>query len=136
MRDRCNNPNGTHFHNYGGRGIRVCKRWDSFICFARDMGARPKGKVLERTNNSRGYSPRNCRWATVAEQNRNKRNNIWVKVNGKRMVLSDAAKMLGVSQPMLSKRILRGMSPQAAVNAGAARIPWHGGRRNHRGQFT
>lgn len=52
----------------------MCKRWEKFENFLADMGEPPPGMTLERKNNDKGYGPSNCRWATPAEQARNKRN--------------------------------------------------------------
>jgi hypothetical protein len=75
MRQRCNNPNVPRWANYGGRGITVCARWNSFESFLADMGERPEGKTLDRVDNDGNYEPGNCRWATSAEQmgNRSKK---------------------------------------------------------------
>lgn len=73
MRDRCNNSNATSFRNYGGRGIRICKRWDSFENFFADMGIRPANTTLDRKNNNGNYHKRNCRWATRKSQACNRR---------------------------------------------------------------
>lgn len=74
MIQRCTNPNQTGYKNYGGRGIKVCKRWlHSFKNFYKDMGVRPKGCSIDRINNEGNYTPANCRWATKSQQNLNKR---------------------------------------------------------------
>lgn len=75
MMDRCENTNASDYRHYGGRGIKVCQQWrGAFAAFLSDMGPRPsQGHTLERTNNSRGYEPGNCKWATRSEQSRNKR---------------------------------------------------------------
>lgn len=74
MIQRCTNPKADKYRYYGGRGIKVCRRWRRFEMFLADMGRAPKGRLLERRNNNSGYRPGNCYWATREEQARNKRN--------------------------------------------------------------
>jgi hypothetical protein len=78
MRSRCYRPQCNGYHLYGGRGITVCDRWlepkgQGFVNFLADMGERPEGMTLDRVDNDGNYEPGNCQWATVAEQNKKRR---------------------------------------------------------------
>lgn len=116
MIDRCTKPNHPSYGDYGGRGIVVCRRWlESAQAFIDDMGPRPPGGTLERMDNAKGYGPENCRWATRAEQVRNRRNNIVVIVDGLRMVLMDACALRGVNYDTIWNRIRKGMDPLQAL---------------------
>jgi hypothetical protein len=106
MNQRCSNINRKDWERYGGRGIRVCERWkNSFENFLEDMGKKPDFMSLDRINNSGDYEPTNCRWATIHQQSVNKRNNVFVTINGSKKTLSEAAKEIGIPVVTLHYRI-------------------------------
>lgn len=116
MRTRCNDPQQESYHNYGGRGIKVCKRWDDFSVFMVDMGLRPSSKhTIERIDNNKGYEPSNCRWATRAEQVRNSRRTILFTLDGTTACLKDWCKSLGVSYSAAVWRIRNGWTVSEAL---------------------
>ena len=73
MRQRCENPKHKSYASYGGRGITVCPEWGTFEVFFADMGSKPRGLTLERSDNEKGYSKDNCIWATRSAQAINRR---------------------------------------------------------------
>jgi hypothetical protein len=109
MLARCYNRNKKIYRRYGGRGISVCKRWrHSFNNFLADMGNLPTpNHTLDRINNDGNYKPSNCRWATMAEQCKNRRTSIKITYNGETKILSDWAKLLGFNQTTLKQRIVK-----------------------------
>lgn len=113
MRRRCRDPKRKEYSDYGGRGIRVCDRWEKFENFLTDMGERPsKGHTISRKDNDGEYCKRNCRWETVAVQNRNKRSIVWISFRGARRKLIDWATLLGVPRGRLYQRYRKGLPPR------------------------
>jgi len=96
MQKRCNNPNNPKWRDYGGRGIRICERWNEFANFLADMGEKPAGTSIERVDNDAGYEPGNCIWADIATQSWNKRNTRYVTVCGRKMPIREACDIYGV----------------------------------------
>ncbi len=109
MRARCRRPTDPEWLNYGGRGICVCQRWtESFEAFFEDMGERPPGRTLDRIDRDGDYEPGNCRWATLEEQNNNKRSNRIVKFMGQQMTVAQAARASGIPAGTLKARLYKG----------------------------
>ena len=94
---RCYNPNQCGYRDYGERGIKVCERWHNVANFIEDMGVYQKGMSIERIDFNGDYEPTNCKWIPKNEQSRNRRNVIKVLVEGKTMLLKEAAEFLGLS---------------------------------------
>lgn len=111
MRTRCKNPSHASYEHYGAKGIKVCLRWEKFENFLTDMGERPEGMSLDREDNCGDYEPGNCKWATRAEQARNRSNNVNVTANGKTQCLADWAKELDVKYDTLRYRLKVGKWP-------------------------
>lgn len=119
MLTRCTNPNIPRYADYGGRGIRVCRRWqgpNGFKQFLADMGPKPsKHHSLDRINNDKGYSPKNCRWATRSEQGRNTRANKYATVNGVTKLLVVWLEELDLSWWAYHRRLTYGWTLERAL---------------------
>lgn len=127
MRNRCNNPNEPGYHKYGGRGIRVCERWNEFANFLADMGEKPApGLSIERKDNEGPYEKDNCVWATSSEQARNRRSSRFVTVDGVTKTIAAWSESSGIAQGTISFRLSRGWAADQAVKLppdGAANKP-------------
>ena len=117
MHQRCKNPKLRSFPYYGGRGIKVCPQWATFENFLRDMGRKPDPKfTIERKDCNGGYEPSNCRWASKAEQARNKRNSVYVTYQGRKLMLLDLLSELGLSRNMVVARLNSGWPLEVALS--------------------
>ncbi|MCR5258486.1 MAG: hypothetical protein K6E40_10055 [Desulfovibrio sp.] len=104
IKQRCMNKNNKRYEMYGGRGIKLCDEWLHYANFkewAINNGYR-RGLSIDRIDNKGDYEPSNCRWVDVYTQQRNKSNNLRVIVDGKEMILTDAAKILGVQRQTMT----------------------------------
>ncbi len=118
MLRRCGDPKRSEYRLYGALGVKVCERWRlSYPNFLTDMGRRPSaGYSLDRYPDPNGnYEPSNCRWATIDQQARNKRNTRFVVLNGERMPLVDACKITGVRYRLALWRVDQGWEDEAAL---------------------
>lgn len=129
MQQRCTNPRSPEFHNYGGRGIRICQRWKSFGNFYADIGPRPSSNLsIDRIDNNGHYScgnceecrangwPANCRWATTAEQFANRRNSCLLTYGGKPQVLAQWETEYNLTHGLLKYRIKAGWTIEQALS--------------------
>lgn len=131
MLARCYNPRAQGYKDYGARGIRVCARWfKSFVLFAEDMGNAPAPELtIERKNPdgpygcgkcpecaANGLTECNVRWATVTEQNRNRRGNHLLTLNGESYTIGEWAERLKIPPSTISSRLRRGATDAEALS--------------------
>lgn len=123
MLARCRNPNVAAFPRYGGRGVLVVSRWNSFENFIADMGFRQSNEYsLDRINNDGHYEPGNVRWATRREQARNTRKTIFLTVGGVTRSAAEWSELTGINQDTITSRIRRGEIGQLALLPSHQRI--------------
>ncbi|MBD1844783.1 hypothetical protein H6F89_15550 [Cyanobacteria bacterium FACHB-63] len=116
MKARCSNQRHPKFTLYGARGIKVCDRWSKFESFIEDMGPRPSAEYsIDRIDVDGNYEPRNCRWATPKEQNRNKRSNRFLTYQGQTLTVQGWSDQLGFSRGKLRQRLERGWDIERAL---------------------
>ena len=118
MKQRCFNPNHKRYSDWGGRGIKVCDRWkNSSENFLADMGLKPTPKhSLDRIDNDGDYCPENCRWATKAEQENNRRNNKpLITIGNETYTIAQWAKKMSISEFVIHTRLKMGWSEYDAV---------------------
>ncbi len=109
LKARCNNPKSTMYHNYGGRGIRVCDEWDSSFTVFYDWAISngwQEGLEIDRIDVNGNYEPSNCRWVTRAQNCRNTRKSLIYTYNGVTSVLKDLFSMspISIRYPTARKR--------------------------------
>lgn len=108
---RCHDAEDARYAGYGARGIKVCDAWhdyDTFRSWAEEHGYAPT-LTIDRRDNSKGYSPDNCRWATMCEQANNRSNNRHITYAGTTLTHSQWARVIGVSPQAIYAAIRRGI---------------------------
>lgn len=117
MKRRCNNPHSAFYELYGGRGIKVCSEWDEYLPFkewALNNGYK-KGITIDRINCNGNYCPDNCRWISIQEQQRNRRNNRHYEYKGVSYTVKEIADMVGLKPRTIQGRIERGWSVEQVI---------------------
>lgn len=108
MKQRCSNPKHKSYKAYGGRGITLCKKWNNFADFWKDMEDGYADHLsLDRVNNEIGYCKENCRWATPKEQSNNMRCNVKLTFKGETLSPEMWAEKLGINVHTLRSRMQR-----------------------------
>ena len=115
IKKRCYKQNDVAYKNYGGRGIKMCNEWlNDFLSFynwsiengyKNNCEGNRNTITLDRIDVDKDYSPDNCRWVSMYEQNINKRNTLYVNYNGKKMPLKKVSDILGITYMTLFSRI-------------------------------
>lgn len=116
MVQRCTCPSSSNFKSYGAKGIKVCERWKRFENFLSDMGEKPDGFTLDRIEGKGNYEKSNCRWATNAEQQRNKKVNVKILFRGEEKLLIEVIEQHAlVDDPTVRARLKRGWDIETAL---------------------
>lgn len=105
MKARCYNPNNKEYHNYGARGIKVCEEWHASAIFgewAMSHGYE-KGLQLDRVDNNGDYCPENCRWVTPQVNANNRRNNVFVTIDGITDTVANTCRRYGLNSRLVEK---------------------------------
>jgi hypothetical protein len=121
IKARCQKPQNPAYPYYGGRGIKLCERWQSFENFAADMGERPPGLTVDRMDSNGDYEPGNCRWATREEQSNNTSANRFIVFQGRRQTIGKWARELRVPPHKLYHLANRGADMTATLAELAAK---------------
>lgn len=118
MKSRCNNPHNIDFHNYGGRGIKVCQEWsESFETFRdwADANGYSEELTIDRIDNNKNYCPENCRWADMLTQHRNQRRNVLLTFQGVTKTRAEWSEICGLGSQAIRHRLERGWSVEKAL---------------------
>jgi hypothetical protein len=115
MHVRCYNKKNKRYHRYGGRGIKVCERWNSFENFVADMPPRPEGFSIDRIDNDKDYEPGNCRWADSKTQGNNTSQTRFYEYKGERLSITQLAEKYALKAATLWIRLKSGWNIEEAI---------------------
>lgn len=110
MMSRCYREKDVSYPLYGGRGIEVCDAWHDIEVFEAWVEDHPyfKGATIDRIDTNGNYEPSNCKWSTMFDQCKNRRNSIIIEHNGERHNITEWAKIIGINRSTLNNRYWRG----------------------------
>lgn len=110
---RCENPNVREYKHYGGRGIKICKRWNKYLNFYEDMkDTYADNLTIDRINNDGHYCKKNCRWTDWITQSNNKRTSVFIRLNGVTKNQKTWSQELGIAESTIRGRIKSGYKPK------------------------
>lgn len=134
MRARILSVNSSNWSRYGGQGLKIIPRWNQFENFLLDMGPKPSlDHTLDRIDNTQGYSPQNCRWATRKEQQRNRRNTRWLTIGDQTLPAAEWEEVTGILAVTLINRISLGWSVDRILSTNRRHrlfLEWNGQTRS------
>lgn len=117
MKQRCDYKRAPSYHRYGGRGITYDPRWAEFKNFLLDMGERPEGHNLERKDSNGNYTKDNCRWATMKEQQNNRRNNVMITVGETTKTAGEWSEVMNIPVARILARHRQGWSDLESISS-------------------
>jgi hypothetical protein len=105
MKDRCYNKEAVSYYSHGGRGIKICERWQDFKNFYKDMyDSYEIDLQIDRVDNNSDYQKENCKWSTKKEQANNKRNNRKITYQGITKTMAQWIEKLGLKRSTVEQR--------------------------------
>lgn len=128
MNSRCNKPGTNKYEYYGGRGIQVCKEWESFYNFKKWAlkNGYKEGLSIERKNVNGNYEPNNCEWITIQEQQLNRRNTIKISYKGKEYLVNELSELTGVKASVIYARHQEGCVEEELLQYKSSYIEFRG----------
>ena len=118
MKKRCYNPKSREYKSYGKRGIKVCEEWkNDFMAFYRwaVSSGYSDDLTIDRIDVNGDYSPSNCKWSTLLEQQRNKTTTLFIEHDGQKKTLAEWCEVLGVSYTCARSRCTRAEKEHGAA---------------------
>lgn len=118
IKERCYNPNSKSFYRYGGRGISICDEWlnnyQAFEDWALSHGFE-EGLAIDRIDNDGDYSPENCRFVTLKENNQKRRTTTYYTIDGETKNLQQWCDFYKIKRCTVTERLSKGYNIEDAL---------------------